>query len=240
MRGDTIVEVGANVGTETVGFRDIVGKEGYVHAFEPMPSCVRSLYRQVEANCWANVKVYPVALGATSGIAEFCLPQEGWNSGVGHLRGPRELPLFNVIRVQMTTLDNLAPQLGHIRALFMDAEGAEMDILLGGEDLILTEQPCIILEASPRLLARLGRSVAELRNLLEGWGYTLWVVSRFGLRKLSDAHLQRRTDWVCLPPQAADLGERVHRFIRMCGLLPCIPGLNPMARKKLTPDRLLH
>src|ERR1700737_4902683 len=36
--GDTIVEVGANVGTETIGFADIVGVGGHVYAFEPLPS----------------------------------------------------------------------------------------------------------------------------------------------------------------------------------------------------------
>src|SRR5688572_28766782 len=33
--GDTIIEVGANIGTETVGFADIVGPSGRVMAFEP-------------------------------------------------------------------------------------------------------------------------------------------------------------------------------------------------------------
>lgn len=36
--GDTIVEVGSNVGTETVSFRDLVGANGSVHAFEPAPA----------------------------------------------------------------------------------------------------------------------------------------------------------------------------------------------------------
>ena len=36
--GDTIVEVGANVGTETIGFSDIVGRSGRVIAFEPVPA----------------------------------------------------------------------------------------------------------------------------------------------------------------------------------------------------------
>ena len=38
--GDVILEVGANVGTETVSYADIVGPDGIVHAFEPVPSNV--------------------------------------------------------------------------------------------------------------------------------------------------------------------------------------------------------
>src|SRR5438093_3231254 len=33
--GDVVVEVGANIGTETIGFADIVGPSGRVYAFEP-------------------------------------------------------------------------------------------------------------------------------------------------------------------------------------------------------------
>src|SRR4051795_3060909 len=41
--GDLIVEVGANVGTETVGFSDIVGAGGRVMAFEPSPPNLEAL-----------------------------------------------------------------------------------------------------------------------------------------------------------------------------------------------------
>jgi hypothetical protein len=36
-RGDTILEIGANIGTETVGYADIVGPEGKVYTFSRYP-----------------------------------------------------------------------------------------------------------------------------------------------------------------------------------------------------------
>mgnify|MGYP001460480885 CR=1 FL=1 len=36
-KGESIIEVGANIGTETVYYSDIVGSHGNVYAFEPFP-----------------------------------------------------------------------------------------------------------------------------------------------------------------------------------------------------------
>lgn len=57
--GDTIVEVGANVGTETIGFADIVGSLGKVYAFEPLPSNLIALEDIMRLNQLQNVTILP-------------------------------------------------------------------------------------------------------------------------------------------------------------------------------------
>src|SRR4029077_19443419 len=59
---DTIVEVGANVGSETVGFSDTVGKEGVVHAIEPFPPNVELLRANAAQTRYNNVNVHAVAV----------------------------------------------------------------------------------------------------------------------------------------------------------------------------------
>ena len=39
----SIIEVGANIGTETIGFTDIVENNHQVYAFEPVPYLFKSL-----------------------------------------------------------------------------------------------------------------------------------------------------------------------------------------------------
>lgn len=49
--GDTVVDVGANIGTHTVTFAAIVGHAGSVLAFEPQPSSFQLLCGNVAINC---------------------------------------------------------------------------------------------------------------------------------------------------------------------------------------------
>lgn len=61
-KGDTIIEIGANIGTETITFADIVGARGVVHAFEPLPSNSERLRRAVELSRYKNIVVHECAL----------------------------------------------------------------------------------------------------------------------------------------------------------------------------------
>ncbi len=72
--GDTIVEVGANIGTETVGFSDIVGSTGRVIAFEPVPSSVTTLERALSRARYRNVEIFPHAVGARAGSVRLSVP----------------------------------------------------------------------------------------------------------------------------------------------------------------------
>ena len=50
----SIIEIGANIGTETVSFIDIVSSEGRVIAFEPFPDHVKSLEKLNMWGCLAK------------------------------------------------------------------------------------------------------------------------------------------------------------------------------------------
>jgi hypothetical protein len=72
--GDTIVEAGANVGMETVGFSDIVGGDGKVVAFEPVPSSLDALRDSLLIARHRNVEMLPFALGDAELMARLEVP----------------------------------------------------------------------------------------------------------------------------------------------------------------------
>ncbi len=230
--GDNILEVGANVGTETVGFRDIVGEKGCVHAIEPLPSNVEALERIIEMNRWNNVIIHPFALGADNRETSFVLPLEKWSTGTGHIQGEAEFSHGKTITVKVVRLDDIVEDLGVINAIIMDTEGAEVDILQGAKETISKFQPVIILEAAPAHLDRYKHSIKELQDVLAELEYTPLEITRFGVTEPLKWKKGKNANWVCLPKDKQRLIQRIRAQIFWCSLLPCVAGVNPITRRR--------
>ena len=60
--GDTVLDVGAYIGTHTLAFAKQVGVGGEVYAFEPQPLSFEVLKRNIGQNVLNNVRLLNVAL----------------------------------------------------------------------------------------------------------------------------------------------------------------------------------
>ena len=229
-KGNTIIEVGANVGTETVGFRDIVGAEGKVFAFEPVPSNLDALKDVVNLNRWTNVHVLPVALGDRESRVSFALPPHKHASGEGHIVGRGEPTTSKTIEVACTRLDSLEEKIGRARAIFCDTEGAETMVLRGARCYIRKHKPVIVLESSPKLLWRAGSSLGDLYHTLRDAGYLAFAVRRFSVIPVSGLAVTSACNWLCLHESESTLAKRCSMAILTCAVLPCIRGVNPLCR----------
>jgi FkbM family methyltransferase len=238
--GDVIVEVGANVGTETVGFADIVGDPGRVVAFEPLPANVESLERLTVP----NVRVLPFALSDSDGVERFAVPAASMSQGIGHLLGPDERASgavtyydapadMTLTEVQTRTLDAFATDVRGVRLLVADAEGAEVSILRGGREVLAEWRPALVLEASAPHQRRAGLSLEALQAELTALAYKPFVIGPLSLQEVHDP--PEHSNWLCLPEERVDLAEAARRSIRRCGLTPFVFGLNPLSRPRRTP-----
>jgi FkbM family methyltransferase len=241
--GDTIVEVGANVGTETVGYSDIVGPTGRVIAFEPVPVNRRAVKRNLQLLRNDNVSLLPYVVSDRCGTTQFATPPEGMSSGIGHVLGPNERQSQTVtyrderieaavIEVECRTLDSLADELGHVRLIAVDAEGSELAILRGGVGLLGRAAPVLILEANPWHQVRAGADLTLLHAELKKLGYCAFEIGRLGLNQVTNTEEQAVTNWLCLTNSQAHLAKGVERLLRRCALTPCLGHLNPLATPK--------
>lgn len=218
--GDTIIEIGANIGTETVGFADVVGERGRVFAFEPFPANLAKLQATLALRSYPNVTVLPLALGETTGKVRFVEPTCD-NSGVGQILRTQTTDR-PVIEVQCVTLDSLAERIGPASLISMDAEDSERYILEGARAYLRRHHPAVVVEAHKQVRS-------ALYDIIKSLDYLPFALERFGLRSV-DLRREESRNWLCLPSACADAIGRVHRIIRRCVLMPCIPGLNPIAR----------
>lgn len=242
--GETVVEVGANVGTETIGFADIVGCEGRVYAFEPLPSNSDQLRRAMSSARLSQVEVINAAVSDTPGHVTF-VPGPERESGSGYISPDGGLGGDGSIRVDCVTLDSFFATKGPVRLLVIDAEGAEVAILRGGRQFLRRDQPVVIVEAQEHHLRRFGFDLSTLEAELQAHDYQVYELSRLGLTKARADGTQRTPtrralfdtpaswgrNWLALPPGLADQAGRIHRHLVRSGLLPCIRGLNPLAKR---------
>jgi FkbM family methyltransferase len=228
--GAAIAEVGASIGTETVGFSDIVGPSGAIHAFEPYPPNVAILRENVARTRARNVVVYPIAVSDRSERVRFAAPA-ATNSGVGYVVDEATSGDDEIVEVESARLDDLASELGQIRLLSIDAEGHEGAILRGAANLIARDRPVIVLEALEELLARAGHSCAGLARDLREQGYSIFRIARLGLVPLDagSGALPTDADWAAIPMETPSTARSIHRMLRRCGLTPVAFGLNPLS-----------
>jgi FkbM family methyltransferase len=242
--GDVVVEVGANVGSETIGYSDIVGGGGRVVAFEPLPSNRAGLERLIPTLRHRNITLLPYAISDRNKTTSFAVPPSSMSQGIGHLLGAEEQRTgstiygyeevaMELIDVECHTLDELADEVRGMRLLLADVEGAEVALLRGGREALAASRPALVLEASNPHLRRAGLSgVEELHGELLDLRYRSYEIGRLGLNEIDPGAAGSRYshNWLCVPGDQTELRVRVERSLRHCGLMPFLFGLNPMAR----------
>lgn len=146
--GMSVYDVGANVGYLTIAMARLVGPDGRVHAFEPLPSNHERLVEAVGLNELASrVVTIRAAVGAQAGTARFLVHQSG---GMGKLQGSagRHARYQGAIEVDVVTLDGYARQAAEPMPdwIKIDVEGGEVGVLQGARDLLAQRRPGLLLE----------------------------------------------------------------------------------------------
>ena len=136
--GDTIVDVGAGTGWETLLFSRSVGMSGRIISIEAHPRVFRCLSKMRAENRLENVTLVQAAVADQEGEVQLSdSPEHEANSIIGVASG---------IRVACTTLDYIfrSLELSRVDFLKMNIEGAERLALSGmGEMVRKTKNVCI-------------------------------------------------------------------------------------------------
>jgi FkbM family methyltransferase len=179
--GMTVVDVGANDGLYTVFAARRVGPSGRVLAVEPSSRERANLARNVERNKLSNVTVWPSALGAVAGQANLKIAH-GLHAGhntFGTFAYDDVLAVDSEL-VAVETLDDVVQRraLEHVDFIKVDVEGAEVGVLQGARQVLMSSRPLLLIEANEPALQAQGTSVQELLTLLRSeFRYDILVFS---------------------------------------------------------------
>lgn len=162
---DTILDVGANIGTHTLAFSKLLPCCPIV-SFEPQLRIFEILVANILLNRLDKVTPIPFALSSRSSIVDVAASPSSDNLGeysveralCGYGKG---MPIMNIPidRVALTA---------RIQLMKIDVEGAEAEVILGAKQTIERDRPIIFAEVLSIASAQ------DIRRSLRGSGYLLY------------------------------------------------------------------
>lgn len=165
--GDVVIDVGANIGTHTVAFANLVGPSGVVQAFEPQPRLYQMLCANLALNGIEHVLTEHAVVGdALKPISISELPPSDtyFNFGAMPIRGAATIT--RTVNLDISGVQNP-------RLIKIDVEGMEIDVIRGAGDLISRSLPVIYLENN-------GEDNAGIMTALRGIGYeAYWSIAPY-------------------------------------------------------------
>lgn len=158
--GDTVLDIGANVGGFTVPLAERVGQSGEVHAFEPFRKVYQHLNANVALNGLSNVYTYNVALGAKHDELRINAPDlTTWNFPSAIRVSDQIAPEKSVEQANLHYERKLEKVLvrpldsyefdGRVKLIKIDVEFMELQVVLGARETIRKHQPVMWVENEP-------------------------------------------------------------------------------------------
>lgn len=167
--GDVAIDIGANIGYDTLLMSGAVGHDGLVLAFEPVAQHMALLLRNIRGAKHGNVIAQSLALSDESGAARISLSSE-YNAGTPNLRpgesGPSQ-PIL-VTRLDRLVNDSHFSRIGFVK---IDIEGFEFKAIQGMGQLI-DRVDYLACEVNPQFLQQCGSSAEAVFRYMRDHGFT--------------------------------------------------------------------
>lgn len=179
--GDIFIDVGASIGYLTAIGASLVGKEGEVHSFEPVPEHFQILKNLSLINPDYKIIVRNYALGEKTGIGKMdCTVFVGGNTMISGFLTFHKVSKKKSIDVPVIRLDDYIKEkkLGKISLIKIDVEGFEFPVLKGLENYFkeTTDRPIIICEITPSAYPLLGYTRNQLLEYMRKYGYEAYNI----------------------------------------------------------------
>lgn len=169
--GQVVLDIGANIGENSLVAASMVMPGGSVYAFEPNPPVFAKLDSNIRLN--PNLPVKPIQKGIGEKPGYFYVDVGNPNNaGGGQL--VEASASGNKQKVEVVALDAVVADLriARVDIIKIDVEGFEPQVLRGGKETLQKHHPLLFIEFNETALRRYGSSTQELLQLLKELGYS--------------------------------------------------------------------
>lgn len=180
-QGDTVWDIGANVGVFTFAAANKAGSLGEVISVEADTFLVQLLRKstRIDTNSDLNIKVLPAAISDVNTISSLMISSSGRNTNSLKSEAKQLNNNYNdEVLVPTYTLDTLSKYYQAPDVLKIDVEGAEYKVLSGGSEIIGSAKPTIYCEVK-------SNNVKKVTSFLNNHNYKLYGLKDGGIEKIN-------------------------------------------------------
>lgn len=177
--GQVCIDAGANFGWYSILFSRLVGPDGHVYSFEPVPHTLEILERNVKLNECRNIVLNNIALDEKNRSRELFLPDIGVSGSFKLHNFDKD---FESINCKCQKLDDYCDTNNIRRVDFIkaDIEGAEFALLKGAKEILTRNHPTLLLEIQSHSSTLFGYQPADIFKWLIDLGYAPYIVNESG------------------------------------------------------------
>ncbi|HWZ95318.1 MAG TPA: FkbM family methyltransferase [Opitutaceae bacterium] len=185
--GQTVLDIGANIGAHTMHFARTVGPSGRVVAVEATDYAYNKLCANLDLNpkIRSQISARQVLLAASALSARPEALHSSWPLDEGHeLHATHQGELKSLSGARVLALDELVleEKLTKVDWIKLDVDGNELSVLKGATAVLDKMHPPIVMELAPSCYQDSPGSFDELHELLLMHGYAFYSIP--GLRPL--------------------------------------------------------
>ena len=185
--GDSVIDIGANVGVYSKILSELVGPDGHVYSIEPFGPTFEMLCYNVRKLRLDNVEVINVAVSDSQAVVTMAIPYDS-SGAETHYRASIVADSVKegkteTANVQATTIDSRFLSVsGTISFIKCDVEGHELACIKGAAKFLARSQPAWLIEVSGEP-DNTDSAACSVFKILHDRGYSAWWYDGGKLRK---------------------------------------------------------
>ncbi len=196
--GYIALDIGANIGLQSLRMAECVGINGKVYAFEPLQYLQEKFKANMQLNNAYNVTLFPFALANTTSEESFKIDRNLWNQGTFNLSnqntGSETQQVIIKIADDITEIKNLE----RLDLIKIDVEGFEFDVIKGLYKTLHRHKPRIIFEYDSNYWINNGKNIIDCYNFLRSLDYEFYQVTSVGCEFISNADKTESGNIFCI------------------------------------------
>jgi FkbM family methyltransferase len=175
--GDTVVDVGANMGAHTLPLARAAGPDGRVIAYEPTAFAYRKLLANIALNPDLASRIVPVQAMLVGARSEQVMPAvySSWPLvAAGDLHAEHLGRAMATDGARAITLDDHLRELEveKIHLVKIDVDGSECSVLRGAREVLGRWRPVLVMEWAPYIHQAAGHRLEDCLSVVRELGYS--------------------------------------------------------------------